>query len=151
MVCLDLETILLAGGDLVKLLVTITHPPRGQHDNFGGRNGHWVHSGLYGAQGMTRCEMAQHSHSRRLSSERLVPRMDLLGEGYRHLLVLAVRMDCHLAAVGSRNQDGSARWPDLVEQDIQRGCKLEPENIQSLVEEERSLWMGSNCLAFEDN
>ena len=152
MVCLNLETVLLAGGGLVKLPVTITHPPRGQYDNYWGRNGHWVHSGLLGAQGMTRCETAQHSHSRRLSSERPVPCMDLLGEGYRRLLVLAVRMDCQLAAVGNRNQDGSVHWPGLVEQveqDIQRGCKLERENSRRLGEEERSLWMGSNCLAFE--
>ena len=97
--------------------------------------------------------MAQHSHSRRLSLERPELHMGLLGEGYKHLLVLVVHTDYQLAVVGSHIQDGSVRWFDLAEQaevGIRQGYKLEWEKTRRLAEEERRLWMGRSSLAVED-
>ena len=61
-------------------------------------------------------------------------------------------MDCRFAAVGSRSQDGFVQRAGLagqVEEGIRQGCKRERENIQRLVGEGRSLWMGSSSLVVE--
>ena len=78
--------------------------------------------------------------------------MVLLGAACRHLLVLAVRMDCRLAAVGSRCLFEFVLGADvagLFVVVIRLGGLGVGENIQRLVGEGRSLWMGSSSLVVE--